>query len=88
MILVGNKADLEAHREIPKHEGEALARRFKVPFMETSAKEGHNVDAVFTELIRLIRKDPIIAQSIAKRRASSFGVSATNSKRRGLCGLL
>ena len=60
--------------------------------METSAKDGRNVDAVFTELIRLIRKDPIIAQTIAKRRAASFGVGNVNGsssgKRRGLCVLL
>jgi len=80
MILVGNKADLEAHREVQKSEGEALAKKFKIPFYETSAKDGRNVDIVFTELIRLIRKDPVVSQTIAKRRATfGSGGSGTGS---------
>lgn len=78
MILVGNKSDLEAYREIERSEGEALARKYRVPFMETSAKDGRNVDAVFLELVRLIRKDPAVAQTLARKRALSL--SHTNSQ--------
>jgi len=86
MILVGNKADLEAHREIPKHEGEALAKKFKIPFMEASAKDGRNVDAVFLELIRMIRKDPVVSQAIAKRRSTFNGVGTSASNENGTKG--
>jgi len=49
---------------------------------------------VFLELIRLIRKDPVVAQTIAKRRAASFGsaggggANGNNGGKRRLCTLL
>lgn len=65
--------------QVPKHEGEALAKKFKIPFHETSAKDGRNVDTVFIELIRLIRKDPVVAQTIAKRRTTLVSGGAAGS---------
>mmetsp|Transcript_28685 Transcript_28685/g.33124 ORF Transcript_28685/g.33124 Transcript_28685/m.33124 type:complete len:210 (-) Transcript_28685:42-671(-) len=47
MLLVGNKTDLESIREVSFSEGEALAREFKIGFMETSAKTAQNVDDAF-----------------------------------------
>jgi len=38
MILVGNKADLVEDRVVSKVEGRDLAKRWGIPFMETSAK--------------------------------------------------
>lgn len=42
-MVVGNKADCEEERKVDRREGESLGRRFDVPFMEVSAKEGTNV---------------------------------------------
>lgn len=56
MMLVGNKADLEAERHISRQEGEALARRLHLPYVECSAKNRMNVDEAFHDLVRLIRK--------------------------------
>ena len=48
-VIVGNKCDLESEREVQTHEGERMAEKFKLPFFETSAKFGINVDeAVYT----------------------------------------
>ena len=46
-LLVGNKADLVDERKVSVDEGEALAKQFGIPFMETSAKESSNVEKMF-----------------------------------------
>jgi len=56
-ILVGNKCDLEDEREIKFNQGKSLAQKWNVPFMETSAKDGRNVDEVFHEVVRRIRRE-------------------------------
>jgi small GTP-binding protein len=52
LVLVGNKQDLE--RVVSVEEGEALAKEFGIPYFETSAKDGTNVEAVFGTLARTI----------------------------------
>jgi GTPase SAR1 family protein len=56
IILVGNKADLDAHRTVPTEKGEALAKDLRAAFCEASAKTAHNVEHVFFTLVREIRK--------------------------------
>jgi len=47
IMLIGNKSDLEARREVKKEEGEAFAREHGLVFMETSAKTAANVEEAF-----------------------------------------
>ena len=54
-ILVGNKIDLTGERQVTGEEAAAIAREWSVPYIETSAKEKHNVDKIYSELMRLIR---------------------------------
>lgn len=56
MVMVGNKCDLENEREVPKSEGEALAKSFGCKFIETSAKSRINVDKAFYDIVREIRR--------------------------------
>lgn len=54
-ILIGNKSDLENHREVSLNEG----LRFKkdqnlLYFAETSAKSGDNVDKLFVDIAKFI----------------------------------
>ena len=51
VILVGNKRDLEDNREVLKEDGEELAKKLKIKFMEVSAKTGENLDKLFQNLI-------------------------------------
>ena len=51
VILVGNKCDLEDNREVLKEDGEELAKKLKIKFMEVSAKTGENLDKLFQNLI-------------------------------------
>ncbi|XP_024944536.1 ras-related protein Rab-37 isoform X3 [Cephus cinctus] len=52
IMLLGNKADCGAERAIKREDGERLAREYKVPFMETSAKTGLNVELAFIAVAR------------------------------------
>jgi len=56
MVLVANKCDLEAEREVSKGEGEQLATTIGCPFLEASAKNRINVDDAFKALVREVRK--------------------------------
>nr|XP_033818604.1 ras-related protein Rab-26 isoform X1 [Geotrypetes seraphini] len=47
VMLLGNKVDSAHERVVKKEEGEKLAKEYGVPFMETSAKTGLNVDLAF-----------------------------------------
>ncbi|KAJ7118063.1 P-loop containing nucleoside triphosphate hydrolase protein [Mycena epipterygia] len=75
LILVGNKCDLEARREVSQEEGAALALQLGCKFIETSAKTGHNVDWAVAILVRTLRGP---AQPVAPAETKS---KPTKSKR-------
>ena len=54
-VLVGNQVDLsERSREVSIEEGEELARKLGIPFLETSAKTNENVEEIFQMLVSQI----------------------------------
>ncbi|CAE6469286.1 unnamed protein product [Rhizoctonia solani] len=55
-MLVGNKCDKAAEREVSKEEALSLSRVWGCPFMETSAKTAHNVERMFSDTIRTLRQ--------------------------------
>ncbi|KAF7732098.1 Ras GTPase [Apophysomyces ossiformis] len=56
MVLVANKSDLVADRQVATQEGIDLAKQFGCKFIETSAKARVNVDNAFFEVVRDIRR--------------------------------
>jgi len=56
-ILVGNKCDMVSKRKVQRETAEAFAHKYGIPYVETSAKEGHNVVQVFNELSDRIKKE-------------------------------
>ena len=54
MILLGNKIDKEADRQISKEDGEKLAKTKGINFSEISVKEGTNVNKAVNSLINQI----------------------------------
>ncbi|XP_069510968.1 ras-related protein Rab-37 isoform X2 [Ambystoma mexicanum] len=54
IMLLGNKCDMNHERIIRPEDGENLAKEYGVPFMETSAKTGVNVDLAFLAVAKLI----------------------------------
>jgi Ras-like without CAAX 1 len=56
MVIAGNKSDLEDRRQVSTNEGELMAKEFGCPFFETSAALRHNVEEIFEEVVRCIRR--------------------------------
>ncbi|KAI7868701.1 ras family protein [Spinellus fusiger] len=50
IVLVGNKTDLNDKRQVTVEDGERKAGEYNVMFIETSAKAGHNVKALFRKI--------------------------------------
>ena len=50
IVLVGNKTDLSEKRQVSTEEGEKRAQEANLLFMETSAKAGHQVKALFKKI--------------------------------------
>lgn len=75
MVLVANKSDLEAERQVSPEMGVQVANSWgRTPFYETSAKYRLNVDEVFTDLVRqIMRRDSAFGGSVAPSlRSHSF----------------
>jgi GTPase SAR1 family protein len=54
-VLIGNKIDLGAAGTVSPREGQDLARQYRMPFFETSAVTGENIENGFQELVRVLR---------------------------------
>ena len=58
IFLIGNKADLEECRKIPKDQAEKFKDEYELDlFMETSAKIRLNAQEIFVEAANLLYKD-------------------------------
>ena len=51
MLLVGNKIDDVQNKKVSENEGEELARKHGMMFIETSAKEKIGVNEAFEEVV-------------------------------------
>lgn len=54
IVLVGNKTDLNDKREVTSAQGEEEAKKHGLMFIETSAKAGHNVKALFRRIAQAL----------------------------------
>ncbi|MFX1298918.1 MAG: Rab family GTPase [Promethearchaeota archaeon] len=54
IILLGNKEDLFDKRVVTTEEGEKLAKKLNIEFLETSAKTGKNVEVAFNKIVDAI----------------------------------
>jgi small GTP-binding protein len=57
-VLVGNKSDLANTRAVSTEEGRALADKYGIQFLETSACEDSNVSELFMGLLARIQEIP------------------------------
>ena len=71
MVLVGNKCDCEAKREVTYKQGQKLAEELGCPFFEASVKDSVNVDKTFEKLTDVI-------VSSANERATGESESTNN----------
>jgi len=56
VVLVGNKSDLHAEREVSREEGEKLAKEINAVFLETCAKDNLCVNDLFQKVVLQIEK--------------------------------
>ncbi|PWA21239.1 hypothetical protein CCH79_00009540 [Gambusia affinis] len=84
IMLVGNKSDETAQREVETKVGEAQATSWKCAFMETSAKTNSNVKELFQELLALEKKRDMSLSIDGKRS----GKQKRADKLKGKCSLM
>ena len=65
-ILVGNKCDLENSRQVRKEEGNEIANKYGIKYIETSAKDTINIEDLFIStakhLLSRQNKNPVGAK--------------------------
>eukprot|EP01097_Dermamoeba_algensis_P006959 TRINITY_DN434_c0_g1_i1.p1 TRINITY_DN434_c0_g1~~TRINITY_DN434_c0_g1_i1.p1 ORF type:complete len:194 (-),score=28.33 TRINITY_DN434_c0_g1_i1:148-729(-) len=83
MVVVGNKKDLESEREVSTDEGEEFAKKYNMPFFESSAKERINIEDIFVAITREIAN---MTEMIPK--ASSTTAKPTNKEKETGCCLI
>ncbi|KAJ3024661.1 UNVERIFIED_CONTAM: Ras- protein Rab-6A [Siphonaria sp. JEL0065] len=71
IVLVGNKTDLSDKRQVSTEEGEKKAKEANVLFIETSAKAGYNVKALFRKIAQAL---PGGVEGNGEGNASNSGV--------------
>ena len=83
VVVVGNKCDLEAERQVSVQEGREMARGLGMgcKFIETSAKQKINVEEAFFGWVREIRR-------FARDNAVSAKVNGKSRKRHFKCALM
>lgn len=83
IALAGNKADMEAQRKVQTEEAAAYAAEAEILYLETSAKTGRNVNALFVEIARRLPKQ-VAAQPDEKKDA--FTIVPPKRQTRAGCG--
>jgi predicted GTPase len=68
-VIVGNKVDLAAQRQVQFDDGDELAKHYSVAYYETSARTGQGIDDLFGHVCR-------IAIAIRTRKAAESVVTA------------
>jgi small GTP-binding protein len=77
-LLVGNKSDLDASREVSTERAEQFCRDYGMEMLETSAKSGENVLKAFEKLIGIVHNKALEASSKNKGGINiSGGVAPT-----------
>lgn len=84
IMLIGNKSDETAQREVEVKEGETQAAAWKCAFMETSAKTNSNVKELFQELLALEKKRDMSLSIDGKRS----GKQKRADKLKGKCSVM
>ncbi len=87
-ILVGNKCDV-AERGVEYDEGRRLADKYGIPFFETSAKSGINIEDTFMTIARDIKNKILLnettAQSGDTKKISNNSDENKQTKKPGCC---
>ncbi|EKF33291.1 hypothetical protein MOQ_002844 [Trypanosoma cruzi marinkellei] len=86
IMLIGNKCDLEAKRQVSREEGESFARKNNLVFMETSAKTAQNVDDAFMKTAMMIYENVqsgVVDPSVVSGKPSPAAATVSPATRGG-----
>ena len=79
-ILVGNKCDLEHQRAVTKNEGNEMALKYGIKYLETSAKDTINIENLFVDTAKkLMEKQQSSKVGGGNIGTNSYGIDLTNS---------
>lgn len=79
IIIVANKIDLEAERQVTHEELEEFAKKKKLDFYEVSAKNGFNVSLLFESIAtQLVKKE-----KLKQGNDNNLNNKSNTSKKRG-----
>ena len=80
-ILVGNKTDLQAQRQVTTSMGQSLAARYKMRYFETSALDGSGVADAFDGIVfeHMVRHVPT-SSNVQALESSPIAPSAMENK--------
>ena len=82
VVLVGNKTDLAAQQKVPSEFAAKCAASYNIPFFQTSAKMGTNVDQAFMRLTEKILHNPELLPLCVPAKT---GVSVSKKQPKGAC---
>ena len=89
-IIIGNKTDLENERVISKKDLDEIGNKYKMAVLETSAKNGKNVNECFELLVDELFKDKSkeeIKEMYIRKTKSDLSITTKSSKvqKQGCC---
>ncbi|RXI04308.1 hypothetical protein DVH24_038582, partial [Malus domestica] len=95
IMMTGNKSDLNHLRAVSEDDGQSLAEREGLSFLETSALEATNIEKAFqtilTEIYHIVSKKALAAQEAVSTTLPgqgttiSVGDASGNTNKRGCC---
>ncbi|KAI4334568.1 hypothetical protein L6164_019243 [Bauhinia variegata] len=93
-MMAGNKSDLNHLRAVSENDGQALAEKEGLSFLETSALEATNIEKAFqtilTEIYHIVSKKALAAQEAAigttlPGQGTTINVADASVTKRGCC---
>lgn len=81
VILVGNKTDLERHREVQTQHGRKLAKEIECKFIETSSGLDHNVDELLVGVVAQVKLNAQRIDNLSEKQRLSLATNTTTLHR-------
>lgn len=83
-LLVGNKCDME-NKAVDYSTAKQYADQLEIPFLETSAKTGDQVENAFLKMAAEIKNRVASQPSVAKKNDPGFDISGSSVSGGGCC---